>query len=168
MSKNTIQAKDSINQCDKTEVTGIDIGVDQRALSVNDQEAHAILQQIKDCLANPLLKIADEDISALRLLAATSATNVELAEASGGSAMVIGVSRTAGNSGATIEIIQSGEVSDSSFNFPVDTKLFLGADGMITDVVPTAPSSEYLVRIGHSLGSGRIFLNIETPIRLTT
>lgn len=166
MGKDTIQARGQVNPCNPSEVTGSDIPGNKRALDVTDVVSQDLLTQIRDCLKDPQTKVADETISALRLVSAVSPTNVELGQPSGGEPRVIGVSRTSGSLGDQIEVITTGEVSDSFFNFPANTKLFLGPDGVITDVVPTAPSSDYLVRIGHSLGPGRIFLNIEAPIRL--
>lgn len=129
-----------------------------------DQVVEA-LDQIRDKLDGPCFRVADETLSALKALRAVSATNVALGTDGGTceDATIIGISRNAGNVGESIEIISNDKIQDSSFNFPVGAQLFLGANGAITDIVPT---TGFLTRIGSSGGPGLIYINIEDPIML--
>lgn len=109
-------------------------------------------------------KIADESISALRVVAAVSETNVALADKdSFQDAKALGVSINAANTGENVKVVTFGEIKDSFFNFPLNEPLFLGDNGVITDI---APSDVFNTTIGHSLGPGAIFVNIREPIEL--
>jgi hypothetical protein len=108
-------------------------------------------------------KIASENISALKLVYA-DVLNCYLADNSDElKTSVIGVALNGANIGEEVEIKTSGELKDIFFNFSIGEKLFLGANGAITN---TPPSSGYHVCIGHGLGSGAIFINIESEIVL--
>lgn len=113
---------------------------------------------------NLITKIADETISALRGVRATSSERVALADKdSYTEAEVLGVSLNAGNVGDNIRIVTFGEIKDSFFNFPLNEPIFLGDNGLITDV---APIEIFNKPIGYSLGPGAIFVNIGKTIEL--
>lgn len=123
------------------------------------------LNAICDKLDGPCFKVADETISALRALKSVSLTNVALGNDAGTceDATIIGISRNAANAGQSVELVSQGKLQDTSFNFTAGAQLFLGANGLITDVAPT---TGFLTRIGSSGGPGIIYVNIEDPIML--
>lgn len=111
-----------------------------------------------------ITKITDENISALKLVTATSLTNIELSESDTfENSKVIGVSLSAAISGNSVNLIEYGQLDDVLFSFNLNTPLYLSSGGVITDTIPIIGFS---VQIGHSLGAGSIFINIQEPIEL--
>lgn len=109
-------------------------------------------------------KIADETVSALKVVTATSQTNLKLADKSSFTdAQSLGVSISSGNMGEKIKFVSFGQIDDSSFNFPLKEPLFLGDNGLIT---ATPPTTGFVTTVGYSLGLGSIFVDIEEPIEL--
>lgn len=78
-------------------------------------------------------------------------------------ATIIGISITGNVDGETIKYKTDGRLEDSFFNFPLNDPLYLGDDGAITNVAPT---TGHRTRLGHSLGVGAMFIQIEEPIIL--
>lgn len=112
-------------------------------------------------------KTCGEDISALKLVRAINDDEVVLAKPDTFStSKVLGIAIQAGLTGEAITILLFGKVSDPFFNFPVNDPLFLSNNGEITNVPPVLPLQIYSTNIGHSLGSGAIFINISDPIEL--
>ena len=114
------------------------------------------------------IKIADGPIGALSLVTATSDTNVINAtdNSTYSNAIVLGVSLTSATIGGLVEILMMGKLEDPFFTYAVNDILFLGQNGVITNIPPSLPLSTHSTTIGYSLGSGSIFLNIEKPIIL--
>ena len=107
-------------------------------------------------------KVADEPISALRLVYLTSDTNVSLADnLAFNTSLVAGIAISTALTGGEVEIVAQGIVKDPFFSFPLNDILFLGLNGNITNIPPT---SGFSTIIGKSLGAGSIFINIEQPI----
>lgn len=107
---------------------------------------------------------ADETISALKLVTATSDSNAELARPDTfANSKVLGLAMTAGNLGDKINVLTFGPIKDPFFTFGLNEELFLGASGVVTNSVT---GLVFVTRIGHSLGNGAIFIDIETPIEI--
>lgn len=103
--------------------------------------------------------VASENISALKMVVATSPTDVKIADKTLlNDAQTIGISITAANSGGDIKIQTFGPLNDASFTFPVNACLYLDTNGNITD---TAPTTGHSVPIGKSLGAGTIYIDID-------
>ncbi len=110
-------------------------------------------------------KIANEAISALKLVVAVDSEKVEIAEPdTHDEARVLGLSTTSGSLNDTISVLTFGQIDDVFFNFPINDQLFLGSNGTVTNV--PVSTGEILVPIGHSLGAGAIFIDIEKPTEL--
>lgn len=123
-----------------------------------------LIPKKKDTSSTIVSKIASETISALKLVTSISPTNVELANPDNfENSKVIGVSIEGASTGQKFKILEFGELADPFFSFALNSPLFLGLDGVITD---TPPSSDFNVTIGHSLGNGAIFIDIQEPIEL--
>ena len=163
-------AKVNVESCDNTQsmekekfrkddVTG------EKFVAVTDEAALEKLCEIRDSLSSNLCtKVASETISAMQLVRLDNPTDVSVANTSTcPDATVFGVARVAANASANVEIQSSGKLYDSSFNFPVNTPLFLGATGNITDVAPT---TGFLTQIGYSGGPGLIIVEIQDPVEL--
>lgn len=143
----------------------IDETTGEKFVAVTDPEALAKLCEIRDNLGNNLCtKVTSETISAMQLVRLDNPTDVSIANTTTcPDATVFGVARTAGNTGENIEIQSSGKLYDSSFTFPVNTPLFLGPTGSITDVAPT---TGFLTQIGYAGGPGLIIIEIQDPVEL--
>lgn len=108
---------------------------------------------------------ANETISALKAIKLIDENTCELAdsELTFQDAKTVGISLTAGNAGSTIRVQTFGIIEDASFTFPLNAPLFLKTNGAISN---TPNTTGYNVQIGHSLGTGAIFINIREPIKL--
>lgn len=168
MSNQAINAKDSINTgcANKSDITA-ETCEDRRYLHTSDNKTQALLCGILEAVQNgdgPSTKQADITLSATDLVRATGPLTVTRgATDTVDNATVFGITSTAGLAGENVQVIEFGEVEDASFNFPLNAPLFLGANGKVTDVPPV---TGVLTQIGHSLGAGKIFLNIQDPICL--
>jgi hypothetical protein len=113
------------------------------------------------------LKTCAVDISALQLVKAINDSEIAIATPDDFSnAKVLGMALTAGTTGNQIEILLFGKLEDPFFNFTVNQPLFLKDNGVTSNVAPTLPTENFNTTIGHSLGTGAIFLNIQEPIEL--
>jgi hypothetical protein len=109
-------------------------------------------------------KTCAEVISALKIVRAINDTEVVLADnLTYTNCKALGIALQAGNIGTEIDILLLGKVTDPAFTFTINEPLFLTAGGVITS---TPPSNNFSVNIGHSLGNGAIFININEPIEL--
>lgn len=109
-------------------------------------------------------KTASETISALKLVTAIDATQVEVAEKDNyPNSKVLGLALTAANIGEQVEVLLFGKHTDASFTFTLNEPLFLTSAGVISSIAPT---TEFSVNIGHSLGAGAIFIDIQEQIEL--
>lgn len=115
-------------------------------------------------------RLSDQGISALKVVRLTSDTTVDIADSSltyvDSITAGIATSTTTG-AGQTIFVQTYGVLEDAFFVFPLNDLLYLGANGIVTNVVPSTGSGDtHRVVIGKSLGTGAIFINIEEPIIL--
>lgn len=134
--------------------------------AVYDETTHQKLDVIATNLgANFQVKIANETISAVCAVKLDSPTNISKAtnDTTINNATVYGVTRTAGTAGSNIEVVTTGNFYDSSLNFPVNDSIYLGLNGVLTNV---APATGFLTQIGVSGGPGLIIINIDEPIIL--
>jgi len=111
-----------------------------------------------------VIDIADGDISAVKAIYKTvggislAQDNVTYSEAS-----VIGISITGALDGYPVKYVESGKLNDSSFNFPINDQIYLGANGTLTNIPPVAG---FRTLIGTSNGIGEIQINIQEPIMI--
>ena len=109
--------------------------------------------------------VAAENISALRAVRLINANECELGDPDTiyEDAKVVGISLTAATTGNNVEVLTFGILEDPFFTFPLNEPIFLAPNGVVTDVPPTTGFS---TQIGHSLGTGQIFINIREPLEL--
>jgi hypothetical protein len=120
-----------------------------------------------ESLSAQILKIqaiAGEVISATKLVYMIDETTCGLSDKDILSKKdAIGIALNAALPGSSVDILLFGRFVDLFFTYPVNTSLYLGNNGNITDI---APSTGYSVLIGKGLGTGAIFIDIERPIIL--
>ena len=98
---------------------------------------------------------------ALRLNAAGECLHANGADTSHAN-MVVGVSLNGGAAGSDITIITSGgEIEEVVWNWQVNKPVFLGVDGLLTQV---APISGYILIVGVAVGPTRMLVKIQQPI----
>lgn len=107
---------------------------------------------------------AGEVISALQLVRASDLDTVLIGEPNTyTNSKCLGVALSTVAIGEVLNVQEFGKLEDAFFNFPLNEPLFLGANGLITDVAPVAGFS---INIGHGLGAGAIFIDIREQIEL--
>lgn len=104
-------------------------------------------------------------ISALRILSSQDTSGV-YADPSQESSVrkIIGMSVTAGTTGAQIKMLSYGKHTDGSWSFDPNLPLYLGDNGTITQVTPITGN---VVVLGHAQSATTIFLDIKQPIVLS-
>lgn len=109
--------------------------------------------------------VAGETISALKAVYINSVdSKIYLANPSTlQTASVSGITKTAGNIGDSIEIVQYGPLQDSFLTFANAEIICLGNNGVMTNSQPT---TGYLTRLGRSVNSNTILITLEQPIQL--
>lgn len=78
-------------------------------------------------------------------------------------ASVVGITKTAANLDANVEVIQYGLLSDASFLFQPAQLVFLSIQGLLTLI---APDSGFLTRLGRAINNNTILVLIDSPITL--
>lgn len=104
-------------------------------------------------------------LSALKCVTVTSPNtviyannNIDLS-----SSTVFGITIVAAQTNESTQVKTYGILRDSSFNWPVNTQLYLDINGSLTD---TAPTIGFRTLVATSQGVGAIFINIQEPITL--
>jgi hypothetical protein len=105
---------------------------------------------------------AGMSISALRCITTNSSGEAVYATPDTlANAVVIGISTTAGNTGETITIKTSGQLSDASWNWTKGA-IYLGANGSLTQTAPTGGS--IIVHVAKAITSTTLIIDIDTTI----
>ena len=137
------------------------------ALISRDRRVVELLEEIRDGVnsdSNVEFELADGDVSAVKAIYQnTNGVTHADKDLNSEEATVIGISITGNTDGNQVKYQIAGRLEDSSFTFPLNDPLYLSNNGNITNVVPT---TGYQTRIGHSLGTGAIQIQIEEPIEL--
>jgi hypothetical protein len=105
---------------------------------------------------------AGMSISALRCITTNSSGEAVYATPDTlANAVVIGISTTAGNTGETITIKTSGQLSDASWNWTKGA-IYLGANGVLTQTAPSGGS--IVVHVAKAITATTIIIDIDTTI----
>ena len=105
---------------------------------------------------------AGMSISALRCITTNSSGEAVYATPDTlANAVVIGISTTAGNTGETITIKTSGQLSDASWNWTKGA-IYLGANGVLTQTAPSGGS--IVVHVAKAITATTLIIDIDTTI----
>ena len=113
-----------------------------------------------------ITRTASEPIVPGDVVYATSASHVGVAtfDATRDKAQAIGVAVTSAEAEEQVTIVMMGIISSPAFAiFGVNETLFLDQEGAITNDRPTAG---FLTKVGKSLGSGEILIQLTDPLVL--
>jgi hypothetical protein len=109
--------------------------------------------------------VVDQDISALRVVRATSIFG-HVVYAQPGDTSLVGVSITAATSGGNVTVAGTDHiVEDSSWSWTPETPVFCGTDGVLTQ---TAPTSGVLMVVGLAHSSQILVVRFGQPIQLAS
>jgi len=130
--------------------------------SVNGVSGEVIVKFLQDMLISAI------SISALRLL--TTDSNGNLIYASNSILLhadsVIGMSTNSVSALGVSEFVTGGIFEDSSWDFGVGDKLYLGANGFITNIAPVSPTATFSQQVGYAMTNKKIKLDIQKSIIL--
>jgi hypothetical protein len=74
---------------------------------------------------------------------------------------ILGITLNAAENNAKIKIQNYGELVETSFNFTPDMPVFVGTNGVLTQIIP---SSGFIQQIAIALSSTKIFIENKSPI----
>ena len=80
---------------------------------------------------------------------------------------VLGIAMTAAGVGEEFEVRAQSTINNPSWNWAPLMPIFLGADGAMTQVPPTAPASAFALQVGHSMSATKILVWLGTPLYFT-
>lgn len=109
-----------------------------------------------------------EDISALQVVRLDASELVFKATSDTiySDSKAIGISLTSATTGNDASVLMFGILEDNIFSYTPNEPLFVGLNGVITDIPPSQPTNSFSTQIGHGLGAGSIFVSIREPIGL--
>lgn len=115
-----------------------------------------------------LYSLSEGPISALRCVYLSSDGHVDLGDPLHAlKSQLLGISITsAGSAEQQVTVQTFGILTDSFFNWPINTPLYMGLNGIITADVPRPENMVASVKIGFSLGTGSIYVKIERALIL--
>lgn len=106
---------------------------------------------------------AAQSISALRAITTDgSGKAIYATNATASGSVVIGISRTSGNTGANINIQTAGTLTDASWSWSKGL-IWLGTNGALTQTVPT--NGAYIVPIAKAITATTIIIDVDTSIQ---
>lgn len=79
---------------------------------------------------------------------------------------VVGVTMNAASPGDALTIKKFGEVTEPSWSWQIDQPVYLAADGVLTQVQPTAPASKFSLVVGFPVSATTLFVSFGIPITL--
>lgn len=79
---------------------------------------------------------------------------------------VLGVTTNAAAAGGTLSVVRSGKVSEPSWSFDTSKPVFLGVDGLLTQVAPTHPAAAFSLIVGFPLSATELFVGLREPLGL--
>lgn len=80
---------------------------------------------------------------------------------------VLGMTVDAGVNGSMLKVQVSGEIEEPSWNWDINRPIYLGVNGTLTQIAPTAPATFCLV-VGLPITTTMMYISIRDPIALLT
>lgn len=80
---------------------------------------------------------------------------------------IVGMTTHAAIAGAPVAILTYGEITEPGWNWNVDQPVYLGIDGLITQIPPEAPDAKFLVVVGFPISATALYINLGASITLT-
>jgi hypothetical protein len=117
-----------------------------------------------------LFKIAGSSIGGQRIVVTSPTSNDQVLYGSNTTAthanLVLGITVNAASAGGTLEIVRSGEITESSWNWTLGAPIFLGTNGLMTQTAPVNPSALFSLVVAFPITPTKIYVSIREPIYL--
>ena len=82
-------------------------------------------------------------------------------------AKTLGIALNSAPIGGNVNVLMFGTVEDAFFSgMIINDPIFLGVDGALTQIAPSAPTAKYIARIGKYIGRNTVLIQIEEPTLL--
>ena len=78
---------------------------------------------------------------------------------------LLGLTLGAAASGASVEVLSYGPITEGSWSWTPGGALYLGTNGLLTQTPPVAPAT-FLVVVGYAIDATRILLDLHDPIAI--
>lgn len=75
---------------------------------------------------------------------------------------VAGITVNAASPGGSVVVKSSGEITEPSWNWDVNLPVYLGSNGLLTQIEPVVRS--FLMIVGFPVSSSTLYLNISQPL----
>lgn len=79
---------------------------------------------------------------------------------------IVGMTMNAAAADGTLNVKKFGEATEPSWNWQLDSPVYLDADGFLTQTPPVAPAAKFSVVVGFPISATTLFINIGIPITL--
>lgn len=79
---------------------------------------------------------------------------------------IIGLTRGAAVEGDMVAVQRAGRITESSWNWAPGQPVFLGDNGLLTQVPPSLPTSLFSLIVGFPIAPTSLFLSLREPILL--
>jgi len=80
---------------------------------------------------------------------------------------VIGITLNAADAGADCRVQNFDQIEEPSWSWDTSKPVYLGADGVLTQLVPALPESKFSMVVGFPVSSTILLVNLREPIVLT-
>ncbi|MFK3740990.1 hypothetical protein [Massilia sp. TN1-12] len=80
---------------------------------------------------------------------------------------VIGVTVAAAGAGAQCQVQNFDQLEEPSWNWDTSKPVYLGQDGVLTQMQPSLPSAKFSMVVGFPISSTSLFVNLREPIVLS-
>ena len=79
---------------------------------------------------------------------------------------VFGITENAAASGSTLSVMRTGKMTEPSWSWTLDSPIFLGVDGSLTQTPPTHPTALFSLVVGFPLSATSLFVALREPVIL--
>lgn len=79
---------------------------------------------------------------------------------------VLGLTLCAASENDLLSVQRAGQVEEGSWSWEVGRPVYLGVDGLMTQVEPTYPSSSFVLIVGFPITATKLFVSLREPIIL--
>lgn len=135
----------------------------QSSLETRTLQVDLSANQLPSAASTPTISgIAAEPISALRAIRSAN-DGIRHASSTQAGVCVLGITLSGANAGSSVTIQTTGEITDSNWNWTTEGRVFLGANGALTQT--PSPTGMHVL-IGIALSPNRIWIRIEDGIKL--
>jgi hypothetical protein len=105
-------------------------------------------------------KIADITLSGHRLVTMATTTTVTYADKDS-AYHVLGMTTNSAMAGSSVSILTAGEIVEPSWSFTINNPVYLGNNGLLTQVVPV---SGCILQVGLATAPTKLLIGIQLPI----